>query len=81
MSWNHRVIKKTYKYDGEEASYGYEIHEVYYDKDGRIDGWTEQPVNPYGETVEELHTDLAYFLNALDKPVLEIKDKTLVEVK
>jgi hypothetical protein len=80
VSWNHRVIKKTYK-QGEETTHGYEIHEVYYDKDGRIDGWTEQPVNPYGDTVEELHADLAYFLNALDKPVLEIKDKTLVEVK
>ncbi len=38
--WNHRVIKKIYE-DGEEE---YGIHEVFYNTDGTIFGYTQEPV-------------------------------------
>lgn len=37
MSWNYRVVK----YANNE---GYGLHEVYYDKNDKIEGWTEHPV-------------------------------------
>lgn len=45
MSWNYRVVKRTESVPhlGEPViSYG--IHEVYYDKSGKINGVTEEPV-------------------------------------
>ena len=36
MTWNYRIIH--YK-DG-----GYGLHEVFYEN-GKIDGWTQQPIN------------------------------------
>ena len=37
MTWNYRIIH--YK-DG-----GYGLHEVFYNEEGSIDGWTEQPID------------------------------------
>lgn len=76
MTWNHRIIKKL----DSLANVYYEIHEVYYDNRGNPDGWTEDPVTPYGTNLEDLHADLAYLLNALDKPVMEIVDGKLREI-
>ena len=51
----------------------YEIHEVYYDEedDYRIEGWTQNPTTPMGETVEELRKELEMYLKATETPVLE----------
>jgi hypothetical protein len=49
------------------------IHEVYYDENNKIVSWTENPVAPAGETIEDLRKELQLFLDALNKPVL-IKD-------
>jgi hypothetical protein len=74
MSWNYRVILQDDYYS---------IHEVYYDDDGNIESWTEQPVGIGGETLEELKGDLEYYKHALEKPVLKYdKDQErLTEVK
>jgi len=80
--WNHRVICKK---DKKFKRTSYQIHEVYYSKKGKIKGWTESPVNPYGETKKELKKELKYFQNALKYPILveKTKDKKtiLVEIK
>jgi hypothetical protein len=47
------------------------IYEVYYDDDGRPEARTEEPVSPAGETREELEEDLAWYLRALQEPVLD----------
>ena len=63
--WNYRVFKcvapvgETY----------YEIRETYYTA-GKPDGWTDA-ASPHGETLRTLVTDLALFLSALAKPVLD----------
>ena len=82
-SWNHRVIKrvhhlKNYYPDTEidnwdEDSFG--VHEVFYNDDGVIDGWTESPVDPHGETLDELKQSIHRFEIATEKPMLIEKEK------
>jgi hypothetical protein len=69
MTWNYRIIKKTFA-DNDAAQY--EIHEVYYEGNS-ISGWTESSVNPNGASVAELREDIRYFLQAFKSPVLEEK--------
>jgi len=65
--WNHRVL-----WIPDESGGGvYRVHEVYYDDDGRIEGWTAGPVEPLGESLSELREEIRYFLTALRSPVLE----------
>lgn len=40
-TWNYRVIATE---DAEFGELTYAIHEVYYDDDGHINGWTKSPV-------------------------------------
>lgn len=60
--WNYRVI------ESEEV---FRIHEVYYNKKGEITAFSEDPITPLGETLNELRGDLEYYLQALDRPVLK----------
>jgi len=79
-SWNYRIIK-TIDYDEPI----YRIHEVYYDDNGMIEGWTKEPVLPYGENVNELREDIYYFLQAFRQPILELKEENgkeeLIEIE
>jgi len=78
--WDYRIIKSI-----EPGESIYKIHEVYYDDNGNIDGWTEEPVLPCGENTGELREDIHYFLEAFRQPVLEIAEKNgkegLIEAK
>ena len=67
MHWNHRIMKRTDIYG---CPY-YTIHEVYYGKDNQPDTWTEQPVYPVGNTIEELRDDLERMLEAFAKPPVD----------
>ena len=69
MTWDHRVIKDEY---GQ-----FVIHEVYYDIDGNIDGWTANPTKPCGdESLDDLKEDIKIYVKALEKPVLiEVEGK------
>ena len=66
MSWNHRVMKSK---DGDD--YFYQIHEVYYDKEGKVDGYTARGTSPCGNSLQELKEDLELMLNCLNKEVLD----------
>ena len=71
--WNYRVIEKgteDYKY--------YEIHEVYYDGEGKIIAWTENPVDLYIEAVADIKFLMKRFKKAAKKPILRIEDEDLV---
>ena len=76
MSWNYRVVKKA-----DRLGNYFEIHEVYYDDNGNPNGWTEDAIKPYGVDLDDLRWVLEHMVTALDKPVLEIVDEKLVEVK
>jgi hypothetical protein len=70
MSWNYRVIK----HDEKETVY-YNIHEVYYDKKGKVDGISLENIAPMGETKEEVIEDLKIMLNDANKhPVLSMTE-------
>ena len=84
MGWNSRMIRR-YLENGigiKEPIIG--IHEVYY-KEGKIDMWTQDPVEPYGHDLDEIKRYMKGFVSALDKPILqevEFKGKNfLVEVE
>jgi hypothetical protein len=70
MSWNYRVIRRPD---------GLGIHEVYYSEDGRPISWTQDTVEPYGDSPEELRADLEHMLRALDKPILVEDGARLVQ--
>jgi len=60
--WNCRVMLK----DGHVA-----VHEVYYNDNGEVEGYTRDPVAPSGETLEELTETFEKFKRALTEPVLD----------
>ena len=64
--WNHRVIKHTEK----DGIVWYGVHEVYYTNDKPV-ACTQEAMNPYGETAEELKEDLERMLRACEKPILD----------
>lgn len=66
MSWNYRVVRR--ERFGEDA---FGIHEAYYDHDKRVWAITVNAVEPYGDTLVELHDSLVRMLRALSRPVLD----------
>jgi hypothetical protein len=57
--WNYRVVRKKSIYidrtnKKERVDYTYAIHEAYYDENGHVEAITQEPVEPFGENVEEL---------------------------
>jgi hypothetical protein len=72
--WNYRVIEK-----GSEDYKYYEIHEVYYDADGKIIAWTENPVDLHIEAVADIKFLMKRFKKAAKKPILRIEDEELVD--
>jgi hypothetical protein len=66
-SW-HYVICRERDDAGDDF---YTIREYYFGDDGKT-GWTEEPVNPQGDSWSELVTDLAYMMNAAGRPVLDM---------
>ena len=75
--WNYRIIRKYHK---ESDVSTYHIHEVYYDDENMIEGWTQSPVEPMGESLEELRNDIVHFLKAFEKPVLTESNENGKEV-
>lgn len=63
--WNHRILAKTYQ----EEVY-LQMYEVYYDKDGKPDGYTANPVTIGSETLKGIKWTLARMKEATKKPIL-----------
>ena len=87
MSWNYRAAKKRLTVDilkdevtGEvvdsysENQFG--ICEVYYNDKGDITFTSENFIEPYGETLEELKTTFNMMKEAFDKEVIDL-DNTI----
>jgi len=79
--WNTRVVRKC---DKTSETTTFEIHEVHYDDNHQITAWTESAVGPFGETLAELKEDIKHFIEAIQKPILELEHHSdgerLVEV-
>ena len=66
MTWNYRVFREE---NGDHV-----IREVFYTEDGAILTCTAEAIEPFGESLEELAQDLAWFQEALQLPVLTLAD-------
>jgi hypothetical protein len=65
-TWNYRVFR--------EPNGAYIIREVFYAEDGSILGCTQDAVEPFGRSLDELAHSLEGFEDALSLPVLTLKD-------
>jgi hypothetical protein len=48
----------------------FEVYEVYYDKDGKPNGYTANPITIGGDSLEGLHWTADRIKEALSKPIL-----------
>ncbi len=74
--WNYRVIRKKNIYHDslskkERIDYMYAIHEAYYDKNGFVGAITQDPIEPFGENIEELRHSWVIMAEAFTKPILD----------
>lgn len=76
VTWNYRIIFHDAD-NKNDAWYG--LHEVYYDKNGEVEGWTENEVgficNEYegaGGILKSLEMAMA---DAIKRPVLVVRDE------
>jgi hypothetical protein len=72
-TWQYRVMRRA-EWKGKPHPEWFGIYEVHYDDEGAVTGWTEEEVEPSGDTLEELSRDLEYMRRALEMPVLEWSD-------
>ena len=47
----------------------YSMREVFYDENKNIEGWTDE-CSPFGETLEELTSDMNYMMQAFQRDIL-----------
>ena len=78
MSWNHRVVRRFYPNTHMDDSMLYEIYEVYYNKDGTINGITEEPIRIREETVDDLRKTVERLTKCLNSPIIDYE--TLQEI-
>ena len=78
MSWNHRVVRRFYPNTHMDDSILYEIHEVYYDKDGTIGSITQEPISIMEETVDDLRKTVERLTKCLESPIIDYE--TLEEI-
>lgn len=74
--WNYRVVRKKQTWvdptsKQESLHYSYAIHEAYYDRQGYVGAITREPVEPYGETIEELRHAWVMMAEAFGQPILD----------
>lgn len=74
-NWNYRVVKTKNQF-----GYDYSIRDVYY-KNRKPYSWGAEPQFPVGESYVDLLQDYIRFAGAFDNPILELKNKKLIEVK
>ena len=66
ITWDYRIFK--------EDNGDYIIREVFYDEEGCIIGCTEDGVEPFGQSLEDLAEQIEAFKQALTLPVLTLAD-------
>lgn len=81
MSWNLRVVATEEPMIGGPPEIDFAIHEVYYDKNGKPDGMTKNPIRVSGESIEALRWYMDKMKLALEKPILWGDDRFPQEYK
>lgn len=72
MTWNYRVIKTE-----SNGNPHFGIYEVYYSEDGKLEGYTSEPVPVEWDDGESGAEELEWMRKALDHPVLTPSDFSL----
>jgi hypothetical protein len=67
MSWSYRVCHRPSIPGG-----GFQLHEVYYDKDMHITMYSKNPITAFGEIPDELYEDMCKMMDAFDKEPLNL---------
>lgn len=77
MTWNNRIFRHRYEAKPGEWHDFYEVHEVYYDEEGKVFSHTDNPVSPHGDTVDELIEHIEQILNDVKRSkddIIEYKE-------
>lgn len=72
--WNYRILRRVYEpHENEGVRETFNVHEVYYlgNDDDSPNSCSVDPMEPHGETLEELERDYKRMASAFQKPVLE----------
>ena len=72
--WNNRIVK----HEKDDAVW-YSVHEVFYNDNGGIKFYTENPITIFGETVEEVKSQLEMIMKDIEKH--EVIDASTVELE
>jgi hypothetical protein len=75
MHWNYRIVQ-----DNNGGDDWYSLREVYYRKDNKPWAWTEEPMEPMGDTIDELRGDFEAMKEAFERPMLVVDGDNLREV-
>ena len=73
--WNHRVVKQKLT-DGTDW---FSVREVFYNDDGTIFAYSEDPIEISGESIDELRQSAQWVLACLDKEILIDGEVTFVD--
>ena len=60
--WNNRIVK----HEKDDAVW-YSVHEVFYNDNGGINGYTENPIPILGDTVEDVILQLQIIMKDIEK--------------
>ena len=90
MSWNYRICRKKLVSDVCDLDTGkvletytedqFGICEVYYNDKGDIAFTSENFIEPYGETLEDLKANFDNMKKAFELPVLDLDNIVYVEI-
>jgi hypothetical protein len=74
--WNYRVVRRKHpgqdpQSQAEHLTYSYGIHEAYYDQSEHVTMITQDAVEPFGETIEELRHMWVMMAEAFAQPLLD----------
>ena len=77
MTWNHRILANVQ----DNGSVYFQIHEVYYDKFGKPDSYTLNPITLGAEDIDGIKWTLKRIKKCLKKPILYHGEKFPKEYK
>ena len=67
-SWRYQSVYIERDAGNDEKALEFSICEIYLDKDGKLETWTENSkMSPFGDTVEELLGDLQFMIDDVRK--------------
>lgn len=70
MSWNYRLMATP---DGNEGMW-FEIHEVYYDEEGKPKNYTTIPAEISGNNIDDIMFSLNAMKEAVNRPILWMEE-------